>query len=214
VATTEALVEGRRARKKRETHESLVRAAHSLFLERGYEETTVDDIVEAADVSRATFFNHFPGKSALLSELADAIDEQFERLIERERRREASTQERLLRLFAGFARLGSGSPQNRELVRRVLSEARFGGLSLDQRGAHMARFSGALVSLLRDGVAQGDVRTDYDISVLADVVAGTYLAVLLDWLGDPRFPLAPRLRAAAALLGEVVAGGRARTTTR
>jgi AcrR family transcriptional regulator len=55
-------VEGRRERKKERTREDLVRAAIKLFEERGYEGTTVDDIVEEADYSRATFFRHFPTK--------------------------------------------------------------------------------------------------------------------------------------------------------
>ena len=52
----------RRDRKRERTREDLIRAAAALFEEHGYDATTVDDIVERADYSRATFFRHFPAK--------------------------------------------------------------------------------------------------------------------------------------------------------
>jgi AcrR family transcriptional regulator len=51
-----------RARKRQETREKLTRAAMALFLERGFEATTLDDIVAAADISRRTFFHYFASK--------------------------------------------------------------------------------------------------------------------------------------------------------
>ncbi|MGY4254902.1 AcrR family transcriptional regulator [Bradyrhizobium sp. USDA 4516] len=53
---------GLRARKRQETRERLTKAAMMLFLERGFEATTLDDIVAAADVSRRTFFHYFASK--------------------------------------------------------------------------------------------------------------------------------------------------------
>lgn len=38
----------------------------ALFVEKGFDSTTMEDIAELADVARATVFNHFPRKSAFL----------------------------------------------------------------------------------------------------------------------------------------------------
>jgi NADH dehydrogenase len=63
-----------------EVHERLLAAARQLFGERGVSRTTVDDLSEAADVARQTFFNHFPYKEALAVELAaDGIQHVAER---------------------------------------------------------------------------------------------------------------------------------------
>jgi AcrR family transcriptional regulator len=63
---------GRRDRKKRETRQALREAAQRLFAEQGFAETTIDDITEAADVSRRTFFRYYSSKEDLLR--ADVTD--------------------------------------------------------------------------------------------------------------------------------------------
>ncbi len=60
----------------------LEKAAYELFLERGYEQTTVADIAERAGLTERTFFRHyadkrevfFGGSSALQDELLRALD--------------------------------------------------------------------------------------------------------------------------------------------
>jgi AcrR family transcriptional regulator len=55
-------VAGLRERKKQKTKASIQREALRLFKKRGYDETTIEDIAEAAEISPSTFFNYFPTK--------------------------------------------------------------------------------------------------------------------------------------------------------
>lgn len=57
---------GLRERKKRRTREAIVAAASELFAAHGFEQTTIADIAEAADISPRTFFGYFPSKEAVV----------------------------------------------------------------------------------------------------------------------------------------------------
>jgi AcrR family transcriptional regulator len=61
-----------RARKKQKTRESIQREAMRLFGKQGYDQTTVEQIAAAADISPSTFFNYFPTKEDVV--LYDAYD--------------------------------------------------------------------------------------------------------------------------------------------
>ncbi|MDY6875993.1 MAG: TetR/AcrR family transcriptional regulator [Chloroflexota bacterium] len=60
----------RRERKKQKTRQRLMQVALQLFREQGYDNTTVEEITNAADVAKGTFFNYFEAKEAILPALA------------------------------------------------------------------------------------------------------------------------------------------------
>ncbi|SDP95845.1 TetR/AcrR family transcriptional regulator [Lentzea jiangxiensis] len=58
---------GRRERHKRATYERLYTASIDLFTGQGYEETSIEEITERADVARGTFFNYFEKKEEVIA---------------------------------------------------------------------------------------------------------------------------------------------------
>ena len=64
----------------RNTRGRIVSAAWQLFYVQGYEDTTVEEIIEVSHTSKGSFYHYFDGKDALLSTLSDLFDAQYEAL--------------------------------------------------------------------------------------------------------------------------------------
>jgi AcrR family transcriptional regulator len=69
--------EGWRARKRQQTRQRIADAGLRLFLEHGFETTTLDAIAEAAGIARRTFFHYFDSKEALLYVYEDEVEHSF-----------------------------------------------------------------------------------------------------------------------------------------
>lgn len=65
--------DNRRTRKRLATRQSISDTATRLFLERGFDAVTIDDIAAAADVGRMTVFNHFPRKEDMFFDREEEI---------------------------------------------------------------------------------------------------------------------------------------------
>jgi AcrR family transcriptional regulator len=71
-------------RKKRTTKQKIVDAAWKLFYTKGYDETTIEDIIKESKTSKGSFYHYFKGKDALLSTLSDLFDQKYLELAEEE----------------------------------------------------------------------------------------------------------------------------------
>lgn len=63
-----------------QTKSRIVTAAWKLFYQYGYENTTIDDIVDASQASKGSFYHYFESKDALLSSLSYLFDEKYKEL--------------------------------------------------------------------------------------------------------------------------------------
>ena len=64
-------------RKRRSTKSRIVKAAWNLFYKNGYEQTTVEDIINAAKTSKGTFYHYFKGKEEWRKHLR-RVDEHYQ----------------------------------------------------------------------------------------------------------------------------------------
>ena len=68
---------------ERNTKGKIITAAWDLFYEQGYEDTTVEEIIEQSGTSKGSFYHYFEGKDALLGSLSYIFDEEYAKLQEK-----------------------------------------------------------------------------------------------------------------------------------
>lgn len=70
------------ARKRQSTKSRIVKSAWDLFYKKGYDNTTVDEIIASSKTSKGTFYHYFKGKEALLNSLSYLFDQKYVELQE------------------------------------------------------------------------------------------------------------------------------------
>ncbi len=188
---------GRRERKKAETRAKIFGTALRLIRKRGFDAVTVDEICEAADVAKRTFFLHFPSKHELIHEYGAQIRALVSETLEGDTSSAESRLRRAVQVMAARAE------ENAELVRLAVGET-FGsghaaGDVLDQ-GRTLAL---DLAEIVRDGQKSGELRTSFDPRVLSGAIVATYLSLVAEWA---RFG-EPELEVGIAQMLDVVLGG-------
>ncbi len=188
---------GRRQRRSAEIRERLFRAALSLFAEKGFAETTVEDITEAADVGKGTFFNYFPSKDHILVAFGEMQLGKLTAAVEQARQSSEPMPEfmrRLSRLMTEepgrnpvIVRLILAGPLSREPVR---SEIR-GKLEEGRR---------LLTELMSLGQERGEIRRDRAGADLGLAMQQAAFGTLLMWSLTPDEPLLARMDNTFALL--------------
>lgn len=173
---------GLRARKKQQVRDAILAQCGKLFRARGFDETSIDDIVGGIGISRQTFFNYFAGKESALAELGLAwLREQAEGP------RAGARAGRGASVFEGtrrFLRAQLGAiERDRAFMRLVFTRsglffptgAQVGTRADERRLDHTRDAFAGLADLMRAGQVAGRVRDD----IPADQIAEMYVSVLV-----------------------------------
>ncbi len=74
--------DGMSKKNAKNTKGKIITAAWDLFYEQGYDDTTVEEIIERSGTSKGSFYHYFEGKDGLLGSLSYIFDEEYEKLQE------------------------------------------------------------------------------------------------------------------------------------
>ncbi len=202
VSSRPAATPGRRERRSLELRNRIYRTAQALFLEHGFEATTVSEIAKAADIAQATFFNHFRCKAAILSAMTDEVFVHIDMLVGEELSRTGPPQDRVM----AFVRRVAAEVLNvKGLAKDVLLELLQIGVQQGDIAPHAVGLLAPFEEMYREGQEQGTVRTDLDATFLSEFSVGALNTTLMNWLGQDDYPLLRRLELTATLIAEVTA---------
>lgn len=174
-------VPGRRERRKLEVAQRIRQAAVELFSEKGYDATTVEEIAERADVAKATFFNHFPRKDALLHAISEDLLEQIRAAHGSPDTWTGSAIERLRRLFHTLASTAEKDPA---LYRTIVIENMRTFWDKGCRAHTEAEFRKLTRGLVRRAVELGELNDDVDVDVGASLLEAAYMTTIIEWLRE------------------------------
>lgn len=180
---------GLRARKKQQVREAILDACGRLFRARGFDETTIDDVVAEVGISRQSFFNYFRGKDAVLAELGLAwLREQAVRP------RAGARAARRVSVFEGTRRYVreqlAAIERDRDFMRLVFTRSsllfptgpQVGTRADERRLDHTREVFAALAGLMRAGQASGRVRGDLAPEQVAEIYVAVLLVTIRLWL--------------------------------
>jgi AcrR family transcriptional regulator len=177
-ASTDQARPSLRERKKAQTRAAIQTHALRLFREQGYDSTTIEQIIEAADVSETTFFRYFPTKEDVV------LQDDYNPLIVGAYQAQPPDLPPVSAVRAAFAALfahmsAEQQAEQRERIALILSVPRL-------RAAMLEQFAGAM-QLMADAMAERSGRRsdDFAVRTVAGAVVGAMMAVLAAMADDP-----------------------------
>lgn len=162
----------------RNTRSKIVSAAWKLFYEQGYEDTTVEEIVDVSGTSKGSFYHYFSGKDALLETLSSLFDEKYQEL-EPTLDDTMSSMEKLLFLNQELFSMIENSI-SMELLTRLLSTQLI--TSSDKHLLDKNRFYYKLLrKIISEGQKKGELATTSSSSEMVKLYALSERALMYDW---------------------------------
>ena len=162
----------------RNTKGRIIEAAWRLFYRQGYDDTTVEEIIEESGTSRGSFYHYFEGKDALLSSVSYLFDQKYEQLMET--------------IDPDMDRFEMLMYLNRELFAMIENSisldllARLYSSQLITRGEkhlldHSRTYFKVLRRIMLEGQERGELRGDVSVSEMVRVYSMCERALIYDW---------------------------------
>jgi AcrR family transcriptional regulator len=165
-------------RRSAELRERLFRAALEQFGKKGFLEATVEDITNAADVGKGTFFNYFPSKEHILLAFGELQLGKLQEAIDEARKTSVPLPEFLRSLGAKMTEEPIRHPTLvRAFLQAFLSSMEVRTAMLDLQSRIMALHS----QMIQLGQERGEIRDDLPAVELAQVFRQTIFGTLLLW---------------------------------
>lgn len=161
----------------RNTKGKIISAAWKLFYEQGYDDTTVDEIVELSETSKGSFYHYFDGKDALLSSLSFLFDEKYDEL--RENLPEGSAVEKLCYMNSQLFLMIENSISVDLLARLFSSQL------ITKGNRHLLDQDRTYYKLLREvlqkGQVSGELKDDVSVNEVIKAYALMERGMMYDW---------------------------------
>lgn len=163
---------------KRSVKSKIVSAAWQLFYEKGYNGTTVDDIIELSGTSKGSFYYYFSTKDELLNTLSMILDDYYEEL-ERELDPQMNSFSKLLYLN------DKAHSMMEEKISIDLITSLYSTQLVAQGNRHLLdqnrNYYKLITKVVEEGQKRGQIRSDVSVSEITKYYAMCERALVTDW---------------------------------
>ncbi len=167
--------------RRTQTRRKILDAAAELFLEHGFDNTTMVQIVEKANIVKGTFYQHFQTKVDLLVALGWRDSAERVRGLIEEVERGASPLDVLQRFYRVMAQWFEAHAPIAEDV--IISSIRLHDAQPTSPEGASHDFTRLMLQIARK---RGEVRADIDLATQAIVVGGAFTLAVIDWSRNPK----------------------------
>ena len=170
---------GLREAKKKKTRQAIMNAAIKLFSEKGFKNTSVDELAKMAGVGKSTIYGYFHTKNEIfLAFCEDQVDFAFSDLAKK-RDPEAPLKEQLLTLFMGqFRYVTKNYDFGRILSREMVFPKE---LTIEKSNDLSERYLSALGEILTRAISRNELRDDLELLFISGHFYALYIMVLSAW---------------------------------
>ena len=169
----------RRETKKRELREAIYETSMALFLQKGFDNVTVEDITHQIEIAKGTFFNYFPNKESILLYFMrrhlDEVKDQIPRVIKEAK----TTQQKLYHLFSILAKM---VVTNEPLVKWVLLESLRLRVYKKEKKEVSRKILQNVVEIIRQGQESGEIKKNMNPEKIAKIMESIFFFSAIRWL--------------------------------
>lgn len=170
---------GIRETKKQETRKAIMQAAITLFSEKGFEKTSIEELARAAGIGKGTIYGYFQTKSDILHAFCeDELENLHEELTTNADREIPILQQMVSIYMSEFRHI----TENREFARLFMQETAFPrDVDLERHLANEDNYFKLLFPLLEKAQERGELRKDVELLYITGHFYGLYLLLVSAW---------------------------------
>ena len=174
-----------REKKKIETKNKIFEVSGRLFKEKGFENTTIDEVTKEAGIAKGTFFNYFPTKEALLLYFGEQKEALIYGLVENESMKHLPIKEKVKNILVFVA---ESCEKDKELTKLLIFEStkcmvqsyvESDDVKCKDR---LHRLTKIICDLLEESAKNGEIKSNIDIKKAAEIISGVHFHSLIVWL--------------------------------
>jgi len=202
--------------REEEIRRRILKAARQVYIEKGLNRASIDDVVAASGMSVGAIYNYFPNKEELIRACLDVAIREETNAVAEDMQTAATVAERMERAMKGWWRYTMELPGGPAFLAEALAEASRRPMVREVMAARFERAATVASMFMRQGIASGELPAGIDVDSVARTFAAMLDGLILEYVvsgGTLRLPDALK-SVQLVLQGAIAASGPAPASDR